>query len=167
MASYGSASVFLMLNAFFLRSSCTPWRFCVEDLPDIGVTEEFLKKYTSITSIGFEFISESDEAVYAHLSMLAKTPVAFPHLSEIRFGSNVIRSSPPFDYPFFLKMLQSRRSSISTAASIARKGPGPDPKTADALNALRQAGMSIFIAGADGTWHARQWTYKTPWVFLE
>ncbi|KAJ7609013.1 hypothetical protein FB45DRAFT_845586 [Roridomyces roridus] len=148
------------LDPFFLRSSCAPPRFCVEDSPGLSITERILTKFTFITS--FTVLSDSVEVLNAHLSMFAKTPIAFPHLNEISFVS---MDPPSFHYPLVLEMLQSRRSAqsaLSSAVFVTSKGPGPDPITCLALNALREAGMNILILENSDYW--RRLNYESIWV---
>ncbi|KAJ7604080.1 hypothetical protein FB45DRAFT_1083398 [Roridomyces roridus] len=149
------------LDPFFPRSSCTPRRFCVEDLPAVPITEEILEKFAFITA--FTLLSNNIKTVNAHLSMFAKTPIAFPHLNEISFVS---MNSFSFDYPVILKMLQARRSAqsaLSSAAFVTSEGPGPDLITVLALNALREAGMNLLILESRRYW--RRLIYQSPWVF--
>ncbi|KAJ7609049.1 hypothetical protein FB45DRAFT_374065 [Roridomyces roridus] len=149
------------LDAFLLRSSCAPRRFCVVRLPDVSITEEILRKYPFITAISF--VSKSIQAVNAHLSMFAKTPIAFPHLNDICFASF---DGITFDYPLVLKMLQTRRSAqsaLASAAFVTSNGPGSDPITGNALDALKEAGMNLSIL--ENKPYRKLLIYQSPWVF--
>ncbi|KAJ7639426.1 hypothetical protein FB45DRAFT_905571 [Roridomyces roridus] len=163
------------LDAFFVRSSCTPQQLCLKGFPDASTTAEILKKYPSITSFVLIINSFDDEdvgqdvlvnAVDTHLTMLTlgNDPIS-PHLRSISFATT---QSIPIDYPLFLKMLQSRRrnpySALCSAAFLTREGPDPDPVTRVRLEALRDAGLGLCVeSGQKTNMRMDLWTCECSW----
>ncbi|KAJ7646952.1 hypothetical protein FB45DRAFT_998278 [Roridomyces roridus] len=145
-------SLITTLDAFLLRSSCTPYRLCVEGLPHAPTTAEILEKYAFFTSLTIIYGFKGSRAVAGldgHLTMLDRGdhPV-LPHLTEISFGS--LSRNIPVDYPLFLKMLQSRRrtvgpSALTSAAFINLKGLEPDAVTLAGLNDLSRDGLRLVL----------------------
>jgi hypothetical protein len=75
----------------------------------------------------------------------ASTPVA-PHLSSMFFGCD---KNSYMDYKVYLKMVQScwrsRDCALRSVALLTVAGSGPDQETLDALSALREEGLEVFV----------------------
>ncbi|KAJ7609002.1 hypothetical protein FB45DRAFT_945097 [Roridomyces roridus] len=168
------------LDPFLTRSSCAPWRLCITCAPSVEMTATILGKHPSITSFALlpsaPFGEDEDPDALAttvneHITMFtvvkdADSPLVYPHLSEILFGS---RSAMTIDYSLFLKMLESRRGAVdcalSASAFFTERGPLPDAAILAGMDVLRKGGLKLTVESGWKAAHAVDcWKCTTPWT---
>ncbi|KAJ7113993.1 hypothetical protein C8R44DRAFT_796050 [Mycena epipterygia] len=159
------------LESVLLRSSCHIRRLCLKGIPNNDITAEILKKFPSIIELGIiindsEYTTEANNLM-SHLTvsdLAGSTPVA-PQLHCLFFGCD---NDSYIDYTLYLEMVKSRWKSkgcaLEAAALLTDSGPGPDPATLSALDALHQDGLELFtLEGAEASEIMGGWIYTSLW----
>ncbi|KAJ7625644.1 hypothetical protein FB45DRAFT_921949 [Roridomyces roridus] len=164
-----------VLDSFFLRSSCTPQRLCVQGQVDANITTAILGKYSFISRIALSFfygdlvdVTRLTDEIDAHLDMLTlgNSNGVSPHLQEICFGS--MAPFPfPVDYSRFIKMLKSRRTpgaALVSAVFLTEYGSEPTELETLSLDELKRDGLSLEVSSGMIARKCLQcWTYGCPW----
>ncbi|KAJ7498116.1 hypothetical protein B0H11DRAFT_2189846 [Mycena galericulata] len=158
------------LVPLLIRSSCPLRRLCLRGSPNPHSTAAILEKISTITELVIlitEVASQGDATFRSLLTLLdgSRGTWVSPQLSEICFGFRR-KKSIAIDYPFYLRMLQSRWESATCALAgtslLTAPGSCPDPETLRKLEVLRKDGLDIsLLSGPDAVYVMNDWIYST------
>ncbi|KAJ7605291.1 hypothetical protein FB45DRAFT_1069411 [Roridomyces roridus] len=150
------------LDAFLVRSSCTPRRLCLSGSPEATTTAAVLNKHICISScvLVFDQATRTSSTAFAGLMTMFTRADTAPNLGEICIGSH-----KPFaiNYSLLLKMVESRRNADRPLGEVTvlMSGWDPDPATIVGFRALEDAGLVLSVGTVDVN-HLRSWKYTSP-----
>ncbi|KAF7364378.1 hypothetical protein MSAN_01098500 [Mycena sanguinolenta] len=164
------------LERFFVRSSCSPRRLCVQGLLDASITT-LLEKYPSITEIDVTDEDEEDENIRRTIcssfltlfTIPEPTPsqVVLPHITKIGLACETVDVSL---FALFLNMLESRWTALgcslkATELLLSEPTTQPDLAPWERIEMLRQAGLEIsLVSGGDASTRVDEWLFRAAWT---